>query len=200
MSVRTCAVQPRWFVDQYPQYFWMGTFGLKTTTNVSSECQTLKIKCWKPSRRKRIIWPISADFAQYSGIVKGLPPKSVRSRASMLRRGSTTQRSPTCYNCRGSGYISWDSSRPQRPMKCYDFGSNQYCRKDCPEQESGSTQQDASSESVESTIRYTNKHFTKTILMNGTLVYGLLDTGSTSVLVHESVTRSAEFVYRHSSC
>lgn len=49
-------------------------------------------------------------------------------------------------------------------------------------------------------VRHTKNHFAKTIKLNGTTVYGIVDTGSTSVLIRDSVACRAGIAYRHVTC
>jgi len=87
-------------------------------------------------------------------------------------------------------------------MKCSDCGSDQHRRKTCPEEATGSTTETSaprlSTNYVYSAaVRHTKNHFAKTIMLNGTPMYGIVDTGSTSVLIRDSVARRA---YRHVTC
>ncbi|KAE9530093.1 hypothetical protein AGLY_011555 [Aphis glycines] len=97
-------------------------------------------------------------------------------------------------------------------MACKNFGTNnkkvemtplsdQHRRRGCPNETTGtSIETNAPRQSANYVGLTAIKHFTKTITLNGTSVNGIVDTGSTSVLVRDSVARKAGIAYRRMIC
>lgn len=110
----------------------------------------------------------------------------------------------TCYNCRGTGHISRDCPGHQRPMKSSGCGSDEHRRMPCPNKATGSSETNTGRQLanlVDSTaVQHTKNHFTKTIMLNGTPVHGIVDTGIISVLIRDSVARRAGIAYKQVTC
>ncbi|XP_060854877.1 uncharacterized protein LOC132932506 [Metopolophium dirhodum] len=108
-----------------------------------------------------------------------------------------------CYNCRGTGHISKDCPKPRRPMKCSNCSSNQHTRGRCPEvaerSEVASAADHAYRVDASSSTRPKNP-FSKTVLVNGHAVTGLIDSGSSAVLIRLSIARECGIDVRDAVC
>jgi len=108
-----------------------------------------------------------------------------------------------CYNCRGTGHISKDCPKPRRPMKCSNCSSNQHTRGRCPEtaerSEGASAADHAYRVDAGSSTRPKNP-FSKTVLVNGHAVTGLIDSGSSAVLIRSSIAQECGIDVRDAVC
>ncbi|XP_022168087.1 uncharacterized protein LOC111032163, partial [Myzus persicae] len=108
-----------------------------------------------------------------------------------------------CYNCRGAGHISRDCPKPRRPMKCSNCNSNQHTRGRCPEvaeRSEGTSAADHAYRVDANTSTRPKNPFSKTVLVNGHAVSGLIDSGSSAVLIRISIAHECGIAVRDAVC
>eukprot|EP00102_Acyrthosiphon_pisum_P016377 XP_008187319.1 PREDICTED: uncharacterized protein LOC103310527 [Acyrthosiphon pisum] len=118
---------------------------------------------------------------------------------------SSSQATYYCYNCRAQGHISRDCPKPKRPMKCTNCNSNRHTVKRCPTVATDSSATapaaDQAYRADATTMSGTSKNpFIKTVYVNGRPVNGLIDTGSSAVLIRSSIARECGLIVRDTVC
>lgn len=160
-------------------------------------------------KQKFITEPLSAKSTY---VVPVVPPKtttSVVARSSTYKTESKTdipKERPTiyCFNCRGAGHIARDCPKPRRPIKCSNCGSDQHTRGRCSENvversETASVADQAFRADATASAKSGNP-FVKTVRVNGRPVNGLIDTGSSAVLMRISAARECDVAIRDTVC
>ncbi|XP_008178806.1 uncharacterized protein LOC103308002 [Acyrthosiphon pisum] len=149
--------------------------------------------------------------AKSTSVAPAVPPKTTSSTvAGPLTsepepKTDASRDRPTiyCYNCRGKGHISRDCPKPRRPMKCSNCNSNQHTRGRCPEvferSESKSAADHAYRVDATTSLRPKNP-FSKTVLVNGHAVSGLIDLVSSVVMIRSSIARECGIAVRDAVC
>lgn len=103
----------------------------------------------------------------------------------------------TCYNCRGTGHISRDCPRPQKPMKCTGCGSDRHRRSKCPatsvERSGNDEPGQAYQVDAASTARKPNPYL-KDVMLNDVPLTGLVDTGCSAVLVRRTAATKCRLI------
>lgn len=127
--------------------------------------------------------------------------------SSSASTSSSTKDRPLvyCYNCRGAGHISKDCPKPRRPVKCSNCHSDQHTRGRCPTADSDRTDTASTADQAyraDATTVSANQTnpFIKTVYVNGQAVNGLIDTGSSAVLIRSSIARACGLVIRNTVC
>jgi len=108
-----------------------------------------------------------------------------------------------CFNCRAEEHIAKDCPKPRRPMKCSNCGSDQHTRgryRTADERSEAASVTDQAFRADATASAKSRNPYVKTVRINGRPVNGLIDTGSSAVLMRISAARECKVAIRDAVC
>lgn len=125
--------------------------------------------------------------------ISSTPSNTFSSPTIASTRTSSEYRTNTktkCYNCNGFGHISRDCPKLRRPFKCSICGFDQHSRGRCPnvkDEQTPALSQDSALRADTDYVATKKNSFSKTVFLNELQTTGLIDSGSSNVLVRATI-------------